>query len=71
MRLAAEVHELVEEQNFELLPIRFEHLAALAALPMLHRDPFDRMLVAQAIAEGIPLVTADRAMRPYQTAIFW
>ena len=71
MQLAAEVHELVEEQNFELLPIGFEHLAALAALPMLHRDPFDRMLIAQAIAEGMPLVTADRAMRPYPVPVFW
>lgn len=71
MQLAAEAHELVEEQNFELLPIRFEHLAALAALPMLHRDPFDRMLIAQAIAEGVPLVTGDRAIRPYPVTVFW
>ena len=63
--------EVLREEGFELLPIWFLHLAALAALPILHRDPFDRMLIAQAIAEGIPLVTADRAMRPYPVPVFW
>ena len=41
-------------------PINFAHLRALEALPHLHRDPFDRMMIAQAIAEGIPIATADR-----------
>ena len=63
--------QVLQEEGFALLPIGFLHLGALAALPMLHRDPFDRMLIAQAIAEGMPLVTADRAMRPYPVPVFW
>ena len=71
LRFADELRQVVEEEGFELLPIAFPHLRTLAELPLLHRDPFDRMLVAQALAENIPLVTGDRAMRPYPAAIFW
>jgi PIN domain nuclease of toxin-antitoxin system len=71
LQVSADLRELIDDANFEMLPIRLSHLEALAALPMLHRDPFDRMLIAQAIAEGIPLVTGDRAMRPYPAAILW
>jgi PIN domain nuclease of toxin-antitoxin system len=42
-----------------VLPIRSSHVTALAGLPDLHRDPFDRILIAQAVAEGLPLVTRD------------
>ena len=63
--------QVIKEERFELLPISLSHLTALSDLPMLHRDPFDRMLVAQALAEGLPLITGDRALRPYPVAIFW
>lgn len=51
--------------GFDLLPILPEHCKALLDLPMHHRDPFDRMLVAQAQAEHLPLLTRDRAMTAY------
>ena len=54
-----------------VLPIRASHVAALAALPMLHRDPFDRILIAQAIAEGLPFVTSDEPIRQYQVQTLW
>ena len=47
------------------LPVRHQHAIAVAELPMHHRDPFDRLLVAQALVERMPLVTADQALRPY------
>jgi PIN domain nuclease of toxin-antitoxin system len=47
------------------LPIRPQHFAALHGLPPIHRDPFDRMLIAQAIAEGLTLVTGDALMARY------
>jgi PIN domain nuclease of toxin-antitoxin system len=45
--------------------------AAAAALPLHHRDPFDRVLVAQAQAEGLVLVTHDRRLQPYDVEILW
>lgn len=52
-------------QGFGLLAIKPEHLLALTALPMLHRDPFDRLLLAQAKAEGLTVVTTDRIFGEY------
>ena len=51
--------------GFEELPIRLHHAALLAGLPWHHRDPFDRMLAAQALAEGLTVVTRDRAFKLY------
>jgi PIN domain nuclease of toxin-antitoxin system len=47
------------------LPVTGRHAAALAGLPLLHRDPFDRMLVAQALVEGITLLTSDATVASY------
>lgn len=47
------------------LAINFEHAAALPSLPALHRDPFDRLLVAVALTEGLVLVTADELVLQY------
>jgi PIN domain nuclease of toxin-antitoxin system len=52
-------------QRFELLPINAAHAAEVASLPDHHRDPFDRLLIAQAQIEGLTLLTADRAIKPY------
>jgi PIN domain nuclease of toxin-antitoxin system len=53
------------------LVISHHHALAVAALPSHHSDPFDRLLVAQAIAERLPLVTADPALRPYDAELVW
>jgi PIN domain nuclease of toxin-antitoxin system len=53
------------------LPIRHAHLARLRELPHIHKDPFDRMLVAQAIEEGLTLVTADATLHRYPVAWIW
>jgi PIN domain nuclease of toxin-antitoxin system len=54
--------------DFDLLDIAMPHVRALATLPPHHRDPFDRMLVAQALAEGFTIVTADAMVRSYGVA---
>ena len=54
-----------------VLNIRASHITALAALPMLHRDPFDRILVAQAKAEGLALVTNDGSIGAYPIRTLW
>lgn len=54
------------EHRMTLLPIQLSHLAALEKLPLHHRDPFDRLLVAQAIDEGATLITVDAQLRRYK-----
>lgn len=54
-----------------VLPIRASHVAALAALPPLHKDPFDRMLIAQAIAEGLEFVSSDESVKGYPVRTLW
>ena len=56
---------VVEKKHFEHLPLSFEHTERAAVLPPHHRDPFDRMLVAQAQAEGLVLVTRDARIPLY------
>lgn len=55
----------MEKNRIGLLPIRVSHLAELSGLPPLHRDPFDRMLVAQAKAEKMRMLSGDARMREY------
>jgi PIN domain nuclease of toxin-antitoxin system len=54
-----------------VLPIRASHITALAALPMLHKDPFDRIIIAQAKAERLGLVTSDGPIREYPVQTIW
>ncbi len=53
------------DRGFDELPIGFGHAARAGALPLLHTDPFDRMLVAQALVEDLTVVSADRAFADY------
>ena len=62
---------VLSNEAFELLPISFEHLQALEALPLHHRDPFDRLLIAQSIAENVAVVTNDPKFALYDVRVFW
>ena len=53
------------------LPINLEHAAAVRELPLHHRDPFDRLLVAQAMIERATVVSADAALQPYDVTVVW
>lgn len=55
----------LSSNGFRALPITLAHGEAAGRLPMHHRDPFDRILIAQAMIEGLTLVTRDRRMEPY------
>lgn len=57
------------ERGFDALDITFRHAEVASALPPHHSDPFDRMLIAQAIAEDLELVTKDRAMSAYDVRV--
>jgi len=54
-----------------LLGIEVEHLLLLTDLPFHHRDPFDRLLIAQAISEDIPILSGDPAFRDYPVQVIW
>ena len=61
----SEVLAGIEPAGFSLLPITGEHAAKVAELPLLHKDPFDRMLVAQASVEPMLLLTDDETLHGY------
>ncbi len=63
--LAQIVHEQTEGGPFRLLPIHAQHVLTLDQLPLYHSDPFDRLLIAQALVENARFVTADRTMSRY------
>lgn len=65
------VREQIDTGRYELLDIRAGHVLALDALPRHHNDPFDRLLIAQARTEGVPLVSADSAFRGYPVELYW
>ena len=62
---------LLASNGIELLPIRAGHLRGVTQLPFHHRDPFDRILVAQASAEGAVLVSADAVLDAYGVQRLW
>ncbi len=62
---AAFVATRMERERTEALAIQHAHALAVASLPPHHTDPFDRLLIAQAIVERVPIMTADRAFRAY------
>ena len=61
----------LENRGLLELPFRFAHGEALARLPDHHQDPFDRMLIAQALEEELTVVTHDRKFEPYPVPILW
>jgi PIN domain nuclease of toxin-antitoxin system len=62
---AAEVLAAIQPAGLSLVPITGEHAARVARLPAHHTDPFDRILIAQAVTEPMILLTNDRALEPY------
>jgi PIN domain nuclease of toxin-antitoxin system len=61
----------IQANDIRLLPIDLAHTAQVAVLPMHHRDPFDRMLIAQAFVEQVTVLSADPAFDPYSVTRVW
>ncbi|HEX5124406.1 MAG TPA: type II toxin-antitoxin system VapC family toxin [Rhodanobacteraceae bacterium] len=68
---AASIIDAARETRFTELAISAEHAAAVAPLPPHHKDPFDRLLIAQALTEPARLVTADKALAAYSNDLVW
>lgn len=62
------ISQAAAESGFVELPVMFVHAQQVAKLPLIHRDPFDRMLVAQAIVEGLTVLTRDPAIMQYRVS---
>jgi PIN domain nuclease of toxin-antitoxin system len=71
LRLAEPVEQGVVSAGFRELPVTFRHTSTAVSLPMHHRDPFDRMLIAQALCEKLMIVTHDTAITQYEVPVLW
>jgi PIN domain nuclease of toxin-antitoxin system len=71
LRVPGPLEAAVADSGFAALPIAFSHAAAVTGLAPHHADPFDRMLIAQAVVEGLTIVTHDRRFAPYGVPVVW
>lgn len=65
------IHEQQAQNALQLLPIRLEHILGLSDLPHHHRDPFDRLIIAQAKHEVLPLISHDPQIAEYEVNLIW
>ncbi len=67
--------EFIKQQTavnrIEILEINFDHIEVVASLPLHHRDPFDRLIIAQSMAEQIPILSVDTIFDAYAIARIW
>ncbi len=67
----AEISKLIEENGIDILQINIEHLNSYESLELIHRDPFDRILVAQAFVDNLTIITKDINIHSYPVESFW
>jgi len=65
LEIDSDFHAVLKNQRFDMLPITADHAYAAGNLPLHHRDPFDRMIIAQARLEGLSVVTRDAIFKQY------
>ena len=63
--------EMINENGFEILPVTNHHAIAVSSLEFIHRDPFDRMLIAQSMVENLAIVTKDENIHKYKINTIW
>jgi PIN domain nuclease of toxin-antitoxin system len=67
----AYIRDEMDAYGMQLLPIRYEHILQLESLPHHHSDPFDRLLIAQALTESLPILSGDSAFANYGIKLVW
>ena len=67
----SEVQEQLLRHEIQIMSIQFIHLSTYLDLPLLHRDPFDRMLIAQALVHNFTIITKDPYFEPYKVPLLW
>ena len=63
--------ELVKNNGFNILPIKDEYMERLFTLPLIHRDPFDRLIISSAIEEDLTIITTDENIQKYDVSCIW
>jgi len=63
--------QAVQDNDITIIPIKPEHLTVLESLPLLYRDPFDRLLIATAISEQMTFISADKNIAQYNVPLIW
>jgi PIN domain nuclease of toxin-antitoxin system len=71
VRLEEILDQILHRSPWTILPISSQHLPVLAALPFIHKDPFDRILIAQPQFEALTLVTSGKQIRKYKVPTLW
>jgi PIN domain nuclease of toxin-antitoxin system len=66
-----ELFEYADNNQIEIVPITYDHLITLSKLPNLHADPFDRLIISQAISEDLILITHDKRIKKYKVKQQW
>jgi PIN domain nuclease of toxin-antitoxin system len=66
-----ELFKFVDRNQIEIISINSLHLLQLSKLPLYHHDPFDRMIIAQAISENLKLISRDHIFKNYQVRLIW
>ena len=67
----AYIPKRLEISYMEVLPVQLEHALQVEKLPERHKDPFDRLLIAQAIAENLTIISSDRQLQSYHVNLVW
>jgi len=65
------IPEQLEQNSITVLPIEMRHMSKIIDLPFHHRDPFDRLIIAQGLSEQIPVITPDAAFGQYPVQLIW
>ena len=65
------IFQLIDQSGLTLLPVTPTHILASSTLPFFHRDPFDRLIIAQAMSEGFTIVSRDQAFKEYAIDLLW
>ena len=66
-----ELFDFADRNQIEIIPINYEHLLQLSKLPVHHNDPFDRLIIAQAISEELIIITRDKLFKNYKVKQIW
>ena len=63
--------DLIEDNGFEIIPMSFDHALTVSTLEFIHRDPFDRLIISQALTDDLIIITKDEYIEKYDVKTIW